>query len=373
MSCDAVIFVLSLSLLATPSAAQIVATDYVTGLTNPVAFVQDPSNAAIQYVVEQAGRIRVIRDGALLSTDFLDLRTEVSAGGERGLLGLAFPPDYAVSGRFFVNFTNPAGHTVVARFVRSDGDPPQANVGSRLDLRWSTGLRVITQPFANHNGGNIAFGSDGFLYIGMGDGGSGNDPDHRAQDPTTLLGKFLRIDVGVADTDPEGPAGFRVPADNPFLGLPGARPEIWSFGWRNPWRFSFDDTRLGGTGAMIAGDVGQGAWEEVDYEPAGRGGRNYGWRNREGAHDNVTNRPPAFLAADRSDLRVRPLGGHDRHRRVRLSRDLAARRCRAGTSSRTSPPDACGPSRWRSIRPARRPPPTCASTPPNWAATAGSA
>ncbi len=285
------IFVLALSLLATPSAAQIVGTDYVTGLTNPVAFVQDPSNPTVQYVVEQAGRIRAIRDTALQPADFLDIRSVVGSGGERGLLGLAFPPDYAVSGRFFVNFTNLAGDTIVARFRRSSSDPLRADVASRFDLLWSTGLRVITQPFANHNGGNIAFGPDGFLYIGMGDGGSGNDPAHRAQDPTSLLGKMLRIDVSVPDADA---AGFRVPADNPFLGVPGARPEIWSFGWRNPWRFSFDDTRLGGTGALVAGDVGQSSWEEVDYEPAARGGRNYGWRNREGAHDNVTTLPPAF-------------------------------------------------------------------------------
>ena len=149
------------------------------------------------------------------------------------------------------------------------------------------------QPFANHNGGHLAFGPDGYLYIGLGDGGNGNDPQHRAQDPASLLGKFLRIDVNVSESDP---AGYRVPADNPFVnGVPvAARPEIWSFGLRNPWRFSFDDPALGGTGAMVIGDVGQNSWEEIDYEPRARGGRNYGWRNREGAHPNVQSLPTAY-------------------------------------------------------------------------------
>jgi glucose/arabinose dehydrogenase len=151
----------------------------------------------------------------------------------------------------------------------------------------------VTQPFANHNGGNLVFGPDGFLYIGLGDGGSGDDPEHRAQRPSSLLGKMLRIDVNVAETHP---AGYIVPADNPFVGGGlGARPEIWSFGLRNPWRYSFDDPSRGGTGALVIADVGQNQWEEVDYEPAGRGGRNYGWRNREGAHPNVGSLPPAYL------------------------------------------------------------------------------
>jgi glucose/arabinose dehydrogenase len=149
------------------------------------------------------------------------------------------------------------------------------------------------QPFANHNAGNLVYGPDGYLYIGLGDGGSGNDPEHLAQRPSSLLGKMLRIDVNVPESHP---AGYVVPADNPFVasGI-GARPEIWSFGLRNPWRYSFDDPFRGGTGALVIADVGQSAWEEVDYEPAGRGGRNYGWRNREGAHANVGSPPPAYL------------------------------------------------------------------------------
>lgn len=266
---------------------------YVRGLSSPVAFVQDPTNPALQFVVEQGGRIRVVQSGTVLATDFLDLRGAISSGGERGLLGMALSPDYSSTGRFYVNFTNPAGHTVVARFVRATSVPPTANPSSRFDLRWPTGLRYIVQPYTNHNAGNLAFGPDGYLYIGLGDGGSGNDPENRAQNPAELLGKMLRIDVSVADTDANG---YVVPASNPFRtsGPAGVLAEIWSFGLRNPWRYSFDLPSRGGTGALILADVGQSGWEEVDYEPAGRGGRNYGWRYREGAHDNVTSIAPAY-------------------------------------------------------------------------------
>ena len=213
----------------------------------------------------------------------------MSSGGERGLLGLAFPPDSPATGRFYVNFTNTSGHTVVARFRRS-ANPLVADATTRFDLLLG-GQRFITQPFSNHNGGHLAFGPDGYLYIGLGDGGSGNDPGHRAQDPRTLLGKMLRIDVSVPDNDS---TGYRIPADNPFTGAHTALDEIWAFGLRNPWRYSFDDVARGGTGAIVIGDVGQNRWEEIDYEPQGRGGRNYGWRNREGAHDNVTSLPLAY-------------------------------------------------------------------------------
>jgi glucose/arabinose dehydrogenase len=264
---------------------------YAAGFSTPVAIVQDPTNRAAQVVVEQGGRIRVIESGVVHTADFLDLRSAVSSGGERGLLGLAFAPDYAASGRFFVNFTNRDGHTVIARFRRSS-NPLTADPASRFDLRIG-GAAVIAQPFANHNGGHLEFGPDGFMYIGLGDGGSGNDPAHRAQNPTELLGKMLRIDVNVPDADP---SGYRIPPNNPFVsgGPAGTRHEIWSFGLRNPWRYTFDSPARGGTGALVLGDVGQGAFEEVNYEPRGRGGRNYGWRNREGAHDNVQTLPPAF-------------------------------------------------------------------------------
>jgi len=283
------------ALLAVPDAyAQLSTRVHASGFAAPIAFVQDPVSSNVQYVVEQGGRIRVVRDGAVLGTDFLNLTPAVRSGGEQGLLGLVFDPEYASNGRFFVNFTNSQGHTVIARFRRSS-DPLVADAGSRFDLRWNgaSGPAFINQPFGNHNGGHLAFGPDGFLYIGLGDGGSGNDPGHLAQNPNELLGKMLRVDV---DVDDSHPLGYIVPLDNPFLdGSPiPARGEIWAFGLRNPWRYSFDDPSRGGTGALIIGDVGQGAWEEVDYEPAGRGGRNYGWRNREGAHVNVTSLPPAY-------------------------------------------------------------------------------
>jgi glucose/arabinose dehydrogenase len=268
------------------ASAQIHPVLVASGLTQPVAFVQDPSTPSIQFIVEQGGRVRMVYNGQFLPSYFLDLSAVVLNSGERGLLGLAFPPDYATSHRFFVNFVNKAGDTVIARFkVSSQFD---ANEATRFDLVWPDGNAFIAQPYPNHKGGTLAFGPDGYLYIGMGDGGSGDDPEHRAQDPATLLGKMLRIDVSVADGDPRG---YTVPATNPFFGVGGVLPEIWAFGVRNPWKFSFDDPTRGGTGALIIGDVGQGAWEEIDYEPASQGGKNYGWRNREGAHVHITSMP----------------------------------------------------------------------------------
>jgi glucose/arabinose dehydrogenase len=265
---------------------------FVSGLQSPVGFVADPADRATFYAVEQAGRIRIIRNRAIVG-DLLDFRGAIAAGGEQGMLGLAFAPNFASTGRFFVNFTNLNGHTVVSRFRKGPGG--SADINSRFDLRFNDAdapnPAVIFQPFANHNGGNLAFGPDGSLYIGLGDGGSGNDPANRAQDLSNLLGKTLRIDVNVADTHS---TGYELPADNPFINAaPPIRREIWNLGLRNPWRYSFDDVTLGGTGALVIGDVGQGAFEEIDYEPRGRGGRNYGWVRREGAHDtpNSPSRP----------------------------------------------------------------------------------
>ena len=257
---------------------------FVSGLVNPVGFVPDPTDRTVFYVVEQAGRIRIVKDRVVVG-DLLDFRGAIAAGGEQGLLGLAFAPTFASSGRFFVNFTNRNGHTVVSRFRKIPGGG--ADVSSRFDLRFNdpdaADPAVIFQPYANHNGGNLAFGPDGFLYIGLGDGGSGNDPANRAQDMSKLLGKTLRIDVSVLDSHA---TGYEIPADNPFANAkPPIRREIWNLGLRNPWQYSFDDVTLGGTGALVIGDVGQGSFEEIDYEPRGRGGRNYGWVRREGAHD----------------------------------------------------------------------------------------
>lgn len=284
----ALMFIAAMTMTATvETQSDIYAVVHASGFSSPVAIIQDPTDRGIQYVVEQGGLVRVISNGAVLPVPFLNLSggTQISAGGERGLLGMALAPDYTTSGRFFVNFTNPAGHTVIARFRRSTANPLVADPASRFDLHWNgaSGPAYIVQPFSNHNGGHLAFGADDYLYIGMGDGGSGNDPNNYAQTPTSLLGKMLRVDVSVADDDP---IGYRIPANNPFVVNPalGARQEIWAFGLRNPWRFSFDPPAFGGTGALVIGDVGQSAWEEIDYEPAGQGGRNYGWSPREGAH-----------------------------------------------------------------------------------------
>ena len=271
---------------------------YVSGLTLPVGFVQDPVTPSLQYVIEQAGTIRVIQNGVLLPTSFLDISSSISTGGERGLLGLAFAPSYATSRNFFVYFTNPQGNPVVARFKRSVGNPLVADPASRFDLRWGGpgGQRFIPHPFGNHNGGHLAFGPDGYLYIASGDGGSGNDPQNHGQNPNSLLGKLLRIDAEVSDADQEG---YVVPVDNPFTDNNpiAALPEIWAFGLRNPWKFSFDSPALGGIGAMFIGDVGQNNWEEIDYQPPGLGGRNYGWRIREGQHPTpgVPATTPAYL------------------------------------------------------------------------------
>jgi glucose/arabinose dehydrogenase len=285
----ALLFLLSFPLTALGQMrTQVVA----TGFSNPVAFVVDPGDPSTFYVVEQRGTIRTVRNNTVSESFFLDLRSSISAGGERGLLGLAFPPDAAESRRFYVNFTNLDGHTVVARFSRrADG---QAEPNSRFDLRWPDGRRFIEQPFSNHNGGHLAFGPDGYLYIGMGDGGSGGDPMHLAQDPNSLLGKMLRIDVNVPHDDPRG---YRIPEDNPFLDRQpiAALPEIWAFGLRNPWRYSFDDWTRGGTGALVIADVGQTAREEVNWEPRGSGGRNYGWRLSEGRQGYDARRPAAYL------------------------------------------------------------------------------
>ena len=320
-STRAVLAALFLSLTC-PVSAQIRVEVFASGFQSPLALVQDPADSGVFFVVEQAGRIRAIRNRNIESADFLDIRPVVSSGGERGLLGLAFAPDYASSGRFFVNFTDRNGDTVVARFRRS-GNPLVADAASRFDLRWGSAREpVIRQPFSNHNGGHLAFGPDGYLYIGLGDGGSANDPQNRAQNPNVLLGKMLRIDVNVPDSHP---TGYAIPPDNPFLrGQPvAALPEIWSIGLRNPWRYSFDDPARGGSGALIIADVGQDEWEEVNYEPRNRGARNYGWRNREGAHRQRRIDGAGVSAPCRPDPRVQPLSRAIHHRRLHLSRPPA--------------------------------------------------
>ncbi len=223
------------------------------------------------FVVEQRGIIRVIPAGQTtpLPRPYLDLTDRISAGGEQGLLGLAFHPKFATNGKLYVNYTNLAGSTVVAQLKAPSA---AANSVSRTSFRR---LMRIAQPYSNHNGGNLAFGPDGFLYIGMGDGGSGGDPGNRAQSLRSRLGKMLRIDVNGT----QGKLPYRIPVTNPFRTRVGVPKEIYSIGLRNPWRFSFDRSR----GDLWIGDVGQDSVEEIDFNAKGRGrGVNYGWHRFEG-------------------------------------------------------------------------------------------
>jgi glucose/arabinose dehydrogenase len=217
------------------------------------------------FVVERAGRIMVMRNGHKLRTPFLDIRGRVSEGGERGLLSMAFAPDYATSGRFYVDYTDNGGDIRVVQFRRSS-NPNRALRGSARNV-----IRIEHSQFNNHNGGQLQFGPDGFLYVGVGDGGSEGDPSGNGQNLGTLLAKILRI-------DPHPGGGYGIPRGNPFRGR-GQRPEIYAYGFRNPWRFSFDRS----SGALVVGDVGQDRFEEIDYERNGAAlGKNFGWSHFEG-------------------------------------------------------------------------------------------
>jgi glucose/arabinose dehydrogenase len=241
------------------------------GFTSPVGFAHAGDGSNRLFVVEQGGKIRIVKSGVLQPGSFLDISGRISTGGERGLLGLAFPPDYARRGYFYVDYTNTAGDTVISRFQRSAANADAADASSEQVII------TIAQPFDNHNGGQLAFGPlDRMLYVGMGDGGSGGDPGNRAQNPSELLGKVLRLDVETGR-----PYTYTVSPSNPFVGRAGYRPEIWALGLRNPWRFSFD--RL--TSDLFIADVGQGLFEEVNFQPASSaGGQNYGWKIMEGLH-----------------------------------------------------------------------------------------
>ncbi len=258
-----VAFFSELALAQTPLTTTVVQ----SGFTSPLYITSPLGDFERIFVVEQGGAIKIIKNGNLLPNPFLSLSAKVSCCGERGLLGLAFHPNYFSNGYFFVNYTNTAGNTVLARYQVSD-NPDLADTAGLI-------LLSINQPFSNHNGGWIGFGpDDGYLYIATGDGGSAGDPQNNGQKGSTLLGKILRIDVDTA-------AGYKIPADNPFGGSAEFKEEIWDYGLRNPWRCSFD--RL--TGDFYIADVGQNAWEEVNFEPdTSSGGVNYGWRLKEGTH-----------------------------------------------------------------------------------------
>ncbi len=248
-------------------------TQFANGFTRPCDITHCGDNRL--FVVEQRGRIWILdANGNKLPTPFLDIDPSVgSSGNEQGLLGLAFHPNYPTTPYFYVNYTDNSGDTKVSRFSVSTADPNLADANSELVLL------TADQPYSNHNGGGVKFGPDGYLYIGLGDGGSGGDPQNNGQKRNTFLGKMLRIDV-------DNGSPYSVPATNPFINNSDYLPEIWALGLRNPWRFSFDRV----TGDLWIGDVGQDAWEEIDLQPAASpGGENYGWRCYEGNHAFNTN------------------------------------------------------------------------------------
>ncbi len=235
-----------------------------SGLSRPVHLTA-PAGDPRLFIVEKIGRIRIVQNGQLLATPFLDIRSKVSGGNEQGLLSLAFHPQYASNGFFYVNYTNTSGHTRVERYRVSSN----ANLA---DPNSATVILAQDQPFSNHNGGHLLFGADGMLYIPLGDGGSGGDPSNHAQNRTDLLGDLLRIDVNGAEP-------YAIPPTNPFYGMSSARNEIWAYGLRNPWRIAFDRV----DGMLYIADVGQGAIEEINVVPSNVGGQNYGWRIMEGS------------------------------------------------------------------------------------------
>ena len=242
--------------------------DFADGFSSPLAL----KNAGDErlFVVEQGGVIKIVDlNGTVNTTPFLDIQSIVNAGGERGLLGLAFHPEYQANGRFFVHYSNSSGDTQISEFSVSTSNPDIANPNSEVMLL------TVSQPFSNHNGGTIAFGpQDGYLYIGLGDGGGGGDTNNNAQNPTLLIGKLLRIDI---DTQ-SGGNNYGIPSDNPFIGDPNTRDEIWATGLRNPFRFTMDPE----TNSIWIGDVGQNAREEVNRASLSQAGLNYGWRCYEG-------------------------------------------------------------------------------------------
>ncbi|MFB8119763.1 PQQ-dependent sugar dehydrogenase [Streptomyces sp. NPDC056465] len=264
---------------AAPRQSAKVALKKVATAQNPTAGTAGPGGTV--WIAERAGKVRVLK-GSTLGKPVLDISAETTTDGERGLLGVAFDKKFA---HFYISFTDLEGTSTVDEF---------AVRGGKIQPNSRRTVLTQTQPYSNHNGGDIKFGPDGYLYIALGDGGSGGDPDGNGQNLDTLLGKLLRI-------DPRGGTPYAIPSDNPFVGTPNARGEIWAYGLRNPWRFSFDS----GTGDLLIGDVGQSDWEEIDWAPAdSEGGENYGWSQMEGTHP--------FRGGTEPANHVRPIHEYDR-------------------------------------------------------------
>ncbi len=246
-----------------------------SGFASPVAVTNAGDGSGRLFIVQQTGQIRILINGTVLTTPFLNISDLVSCCGERGLLGLTFHPSYVSNGFFYVDYTDVNGNTRVARYTVSKNDPNIADPNSAFPI-----LSQV-QPFSNHNGGQLAFGPDSYLYIGLGDGGSGGDPQENGQNLQTWLGKILRVDVDGDDFPGDPNRNYAVPPDNPFVGNPNALDEIWAYGVRNPWRCTFD--RI--TGDFFIADVGQNSWEEINFQlAASAGGENYGWDVLEGMH-----------------------------------------------------------------------------------------
>ncbi|MFE6030533.1 PQQ-dependent sugar dehydrogenase [Streptomyces niveus] len=272
-----------------PKQAAVALTEVATA-QNPIAGAAGPDDTV--WIAERAGTVRVLTDQGL-GQPVLDISDETTTTGERGLLGVAFAPDLA---HFYISYTNLEGTSTIDEFAVQDG-------ALQPDTRRT--VLTQTQPYENHNGGDIKFGPDGYLYIALGDGGAGGDPHGNGQKLDTLLGKILRI-------DPAGAEPYAIPSDNPFVDDPNAKDEIWSYGLRNPWRFSFDS----GTGDLLIGDVGQSDWEEIDWSPASsEGGENYGWASMEGTHPfrggtEPANHVPPVFEYDRNGLGCSVTGGY---------------------------------------------------------------